>query len=69
MQNGHCGVNSIIAAKELGMTNVTITLPDDLAEIAQELGLLTTPVLEAYICGNIKVNIDDLDYPSDSPFL
>jgi hypothetical protein len=49
------------------MTNLTITLPDDLAEIAQEQGLLTTPALEAYIRGNIKVNIDDLDYPSDFP--
>jgi len=51
------------------MTELTITLPDDLAEIAQKQGLLDTPALEIYIRQNAiaKVSIDDLEYPPDFP--
>jgi len=49
------------------MTNLTITLPDDLAEIAQAQGLLSTKALEAYIRGNAKISIDNSEYPPDFP--
>jgi len=50
------------------MTNLTITLPDDLAEIAQAQGLLAAPALEAYIRQNAKVNSDNSEYPPDFDF-
>jgi len=49
------------------MTNLMITLPDDLAEVAQKQGLLAMPALENYIRQNAKADIDDLEYPPDFP--
>jgi len=49
------------------MTNVTITMPDDLAEIAKEQGLLSTKALDTYVRGNAKVSIDSSEYPPDFP--
>jgi len=51
------------------MTNLTITLPDDLAEIAQAQGLLSAKVLETYIRENTKALFDDkVEYPPDFDF-
>jgi len=45
------------------MTNLTITLPDDLAEIAKAQGLLTTAAFEAYILEKAKAIGDTAEYP------
>jgi hypothetical protein len=67
--NEQCGINPINTAKELHMTNLTITLPDDLAEIAQAQGLLSTKALKAYIRGNVKMFSDGkVEYPTDFDF-
>jgi hypothetical protein len=51
------------------MTNLSITLPDDLAEIAQAQGLLSTKAIEAYIRENTKMLPDDnVEYPPDFDF-
>ena len=49
------------------MTELTITLPDNLAEIAQKQRLLAASALETYIRQNARANIDDLEYPPDFP--
>ena len=45
------------------MTNLTITLPDDLAKIAEEQGLLTTAALEAYVLEKAQKNGKSVDDP------
>jgi hypothetical protein len=46
------------------MTSLTITLPDDVAKVAQEQGLLTTAALEAYLLENAKKYDKPTEYPS-----
>ena len=41
------------------MTTLTITLPDDLAKIAQDKGLLSSIAIEAYLRGHIPENKED----------
>ena len=45
------------------MTNLTITLSDDLAKIAEEQGLLTTAALEAYVLEKARKNAESVAYP------
>jgi hypothetical protein len=45
------------------LTNLTITLPDDLAEIAQAQGLLTAAAFEAYVLEKSKASGDAVEYP------
>ena len=45
------------------MTSLTITLPDDLAKIAEEQGLLTTAALQAYVLEKAWKNGKSADYP------
>ena len=45
------------------MTTLTITLPDDLAKIAQEKGLLSPLAIEAYVRGCILKNNENEEYP------
>ena len=45
------------------MTSLTITLPDDLAAIAQEKGLLSPVALEAYVRGQIQEDGKNIEYP------
>jgi hypothetical protein len=45
------------------MANLTITLPDDIAEIAQAQGLLTAAAFEAYILEKSGASGGDAEYP------
>ena len=45
------------------MTSLTITLPDDVAKIAEAQGLLTTAAIEAYVLEKVKKNEDAIEYP------
>jgi hypothetical protein len=45
------------------MTTLKITLPDDLARIAQEKGLLSTVAIEAYLRRQISENSENGEYP------
>jgi hypothetical protein len=45
------------------MTTLTITLPADLARIAQEKGLLSPVAIEAYLRGQISENNEKGKYP------
>ena len=44
------------------MTTLTITLPDDLAKIAQDNGLLSPVAIEAYVRGHILENSGNEKY-------
>jgi hypothetical protein len=45
------------------MTNLTITLSDDVAKIAQANGLLTTAALEAYVLEKAMKTEEAAEYP------
>jgi len=45
------------------MTDLTITLSDEVARIAQAQGLLTTSALETYVLENAKVSEEAVEYP------
>jgi len=45
------------------MTTLTITLPDDLAKIAQEKGLLSPIAFETYVRGQLQKNSECAEYP------
>jgi len=45
------------------MTTLTITLPDDLAKIAREKGLLSPIAMEAYVRGQILESDGNEEYP------
>jgi hypothetical protein len=49
---------------ERNMTELTITLPEHLAVIAQEQGLLTTAALEAYVIEKAQKSGGAVDYPT-----
>ncbi len=45
------------------MTTLTITLPDDLAKIAEEKGLLSPAAFEAFVRGQIRESAGDGECP------
>ena len=45
------------------MTTLTITLPDDLAKVAEQQGLLTTAAIEAYVREKARLDADEMEYP------
>ena len=45
------------------MTNLTITLSDDVARIAQAQGLLTTAAIEAYVLEKASKTEETAEYP------
>ena len=47
------------------MTTLTITLPDDLAKIAQEKGLLSQVAIETYLRGRLMEKSGNEKYPQE----
>ena len=47
------------------MTTLTITLPDDLAKIAQEKGLLSQIAIETYVRGRLQEKSVNEEYPRE----
>ena len=45
------------------MTTLTITLPDEVAELAKAKGLLSTAAIEAYVRGQIRESSGDGEFP------
>jgi len=45
------------------MTTVTLELPEEVAKIAQERGLLSTAAIEAYVRGQVHEDAGDETYP------
>ena len=45
------------------MTSLTITLPDELAKVAEERGLLSPGAFEAYVRGQLQGDAENEVYP------
>ena len=45
------------------MTTLTITLPDEVAKIAEKQGLLTAAAIEAYVREKAQLDTGETEYP------